>query len=180
MLPLRGDDLDDDFVLDDFVAVHSAGEDEDEASRTPSEDEEYFGTGAGAGAAASGSQLPPADAAKAKKRKRREKEKEKKAKKRRLVEGIDTKEPSSITAQPPAVLAEYLSAMQAKAFSNMSTMELEDIRIPESIIADTTVWTAPRTLDQLGDFIAKTVPTLKTRLSQKSKDTGAPTLLFIA
>lgn len=58
---------------------------------------------------------------------------------------------------------------------------------------------APRTLDVLADFIAKSaypsnylynysilrvlptvVPTLKTRLGQRSKDNGAPTLLFIS
>ncbi|KAI5123282.1 hypothetical protein M0805_009303 [Coniferiporia weirii] len=172
MSTLRGDDLGDEFLLDDIVAEQSAVEENDSGS--PSEDESH------AAPSASGSQAPEQDAARAKKRKRREKDKEKREKKRRLVEGIETTEPSSIAAQPPHLLAEYLSKMQARTFSKSSVMELEDIRIPDSAIADTTLWTAPRPLDQLGDFIAKTVPTLKTRLAQKSKDTGAPTLLFIA
>jgi protein CMS1 len=69
-----------------------------------------------------------------------------------------------------------------------------DVQI-EKFIADTTVWTEQRTLDQLGDFIAKgtctaifvasclnyaaVLPSLRTRLSQRSKAKGAPTLLFI-
>jgi len=54
------------------------------------------------------------------------------------------------------------------------------MRILDEHIADTTAWTLPRTLDMLVDFTAKMLPTLATRLSQKSKHLGAPTLLFIA
>ena len=68
----------------------------------------------------------------------------------------------------------------------------------ESAIVDTTSWTGPRTLDQLVSFIMKSMflppcptwsvtkeyvlvlPSLHTRLSQKSKSNGAPTLLYIA
>jgi len=49
----------------------------------------------------------------------------------------------------------------------------------EGSIANTTRWTGSRTLDQLVDFIAKVLPTLRTRLSQKSKSKGAPTLIFV-
>ncbi|KAH8117531.1 U3-containing 90S pre-ribosomal complex subunit-domain containing protein [Phellopilus nigrolimitatus] len=174
MSALRGDDYEDDYVPDDLVA--ESGGEEAAASLSEDEEEPKGHTTEGSGVL----QAPAEDTAKAKKRKRREKEKEKKIKKRRLVEGIDANEPISVAARPPALLAEYLSEKQAKSFSKLSAIELEDIRIPESVIADTTVWTAPRTLDQLGDFIAKAVPALKTRLAQKSKDSGAPTLLFIA
>jgi len=47
-------------------------------------------------------------------------------------------------------------------------------------ITDTTSWTGPRTLDHLVDFIVEVLPSLRTRLSQKSKANGSPTLLFIA
>jgi len=67
----------------------------------------------------------------------------------------------------------------------------------ESSIADTTVWTGPRTLDHLVEFIMKSMlsrcvppiafidittalPNLRLRLSQRSKSSGAPTLLYIA
>jgi len=49
----------------------------------------------------------------------------------------------------------------------------------EEFIADTTAWTGPRTLDQLGEFITKALPSLHSRLGQKSKTSGAPTLIFI-
>lgn len=68
---------------------------------------------------------------------------------------------------------------QAMTFSTMSALELDDMQIPEGSIADTTRWTGPRTLDQLVDFITKVLPTLRTRLSQKSKSNGAPTLIFV-
>jgi len=72
-----------------------------------------------------------------------------------------------------------------------------DIRI-ESAIVDTSPWVAERTIDSLPDFIAKgggsqqkwgsgidsffllVTPSLRLRLSQKSKVNGAPTLIFIA
>ena len=47
-----------------------------------------------------------------------------------MVESIDVKEQSSVDQQSPAALAEFLARMQAKTFSKMTVMELEDIRIP--------------------------------------------------
>jgi protein CMS1 len=93
--------------------------------------------------------------------------------KRKLGETSNVVEPVSITAQSPVALQEYLASKQAKTFSTMSTLELGDMRIPgrlagsfthglhsqdiqvEGSIADTTIWTGPRTLDQLVDFIVK-------------------------
>ncbi|KAI0083988.1 U3-containing 90S pre-ribosomal complex subunit-domain containing protein [Irpex rosettiformis] len=78
------------------------------------------------------------------------------------------------------MLVDYLSSMQAKTFSKMSGIELADIQIPESSIVDSTLWNGSRNLDQLVDFITKMVPTLRTRLAQRPKHNGAPTLLFVA
>jgi len=50
----------------------------------------------------------------------------------------------------------------------------------EGSIADTTTWTGPRTLDTLPDFIAKVLPTLRTRLGQRSKSNASPTLIYVA
>lgn len=75
---LHGDDLDDDYVQDDFVYV---GGDDDAVSI--SEEEEEFSGFAGEGSEAaspSASAKAVEDALKLKKRKRREKEKEKRAK----------------------------------------------------------------------------------------------------
>ncbi|ESK93005.1 hypothetical protein Moror_8908 [Moniliophthora roreri MCA 2997] len=69
--------------------------------------------------------------------------------------------------------------MSRKTFSKLSQLELEDLRIPETSIADTTTWTDLRTLDQLSSFIVKVLPALHIRLSQRSKSNGSPTLIFV-
>jgi protein CMS1 len=68
----------------------------------------------------------------------------------------------------------------------------------DSSIADTSLWTGPRTLDSLPEFIAKGIgylrgllsthlcpsslvlPTLRVRLAQRPKSNAAPTLIYIA
>ncbi|KAJ7684973.1 U3-containing 90S pre-ribosomal complex subunit-domain containing protein [Mycena polygramma] len=168
----RGDDLEDDFVLDDIVAV---SEDEGESSEGPEQTEEPESTT---------TQITSDNGDKnEKKRKRREKEraKFKERKKIKLAAVNDPESERLVTQQAPHALAEYLSACQSKTFSSkMSAIELEDIRIPADSIADTSAWTGPRTLDNLVDFIVKVLPSLRLRLSQRSKTTGAPTLLFVA
>ncbi|KAG1756282.1 U3-containing 90S pre-ribosomal complex subunit-domain containing protein [Suillus paluster] len=168
----RGDDLDDDFVPDELVATS------DEEDNGPGDDI--------SGLLSADEDVEEAEAtikeksATEKKRKRREKEKERKAKKRKLAETVEVIEPLSVAAQPAHNLADYLSSMQAKAFPAMSGIELGDVMIPESSIADTTLWTGSRSLDHLVEFIIEVLPALHTRLSQRSKVNGAPTLLFIA
>ncbi|KAI0736878.1 U3-containing 90S pre-ribosomal complex subunit-domain containing protein [Fomitopsis betulina] len=97
-----------------------------------------------------------------------------------MSQTLDSAEAPSVAAQPPVLLADYLSSIQAKTFSKMSSIELADVQIPESSITDTTQWTGSRNLDELADFITKMVPTLRTRLSQRPKYNGAPTLIFLA
>ncbi|KAI0637193.1 U3-containing 90S pre-ribosomal complex subunit-domain containing protein [Trametes polyzona] len=170
----RGDDLEDDFVPDDLVALS------DEEDLPNTEDI----TGLLSADEDGDNDAPPAQqlsaAALEKKRKRRAKEKERKAKKRKLAETLEPVEPPSVAAQPPVLLADYISSMQAKTFNEMSGIELADMQIPESAIADTTAWAGSRSLDQLVDFIIKVLPKLHTRLSQKPKSNGAPTLLYVA
>ncbi|KAI0807232.1 U3-containing 90S pre-ribosomal complex subunit-domain containing protein [Fomes fomentarius] len=168
-----GDDLDDDFVPDDLVAL-SDEEDlpaTDDIGELLSADEDE-GT-------AQPSQVQSA-AALEKKRKRRAKEKERKLKKRKLAETIEPVETPSVAAQPPVMLADYISSLQAKTFSKMSGIELADVQIPETSIAETTTWAGSRNLDQLVEFIFKMLPTLRTRMGQRPKSNGAPTLLFVA
>ncbi|KAJ4488185.1 U3-containing 90S pre-ribosomal complex subunit-domain containing protein [Lentinula aciculospora] len=164
-----GDDLDE-LVLDDNYLTLSGDElDVDEVEDSPSQEDLPAST-----------ETIDASAHRAKKRKQREKNKERKAKRRKLTESAELEESHSIAERPPHELADYLSKMQTKAFIKSTTLELEDMRIPDSSIADTTSWTGLRTLDHLSDFIIKTLPNLHTRLSQKSKNPGSPTLLFIA
>ncbi|KAH9901174.1 U3-containing 90S pre-ribosomal complex subunit-domain containing protein [Cubamyces lactineus] len=170
----HGDDLEDDFVPDDLVALSDEEDlpNADDIGGLLSADEDDAGA----------AQPNPVQSAAAleKKRKRRAKEKERKAKKRKLAETVEPVEPPSIAAQPPVMLADYLSSMQAKTFNEMSGIELADAQIPESAIVDTTAWTESRSLDQLVDFIVKVLPKLHTRLSQRPKSNGAPTLIYVA
>ncbi|KAI0928324.1 hypothetical protein AcW1_005603 [Taiwanofungus camphoratus] len=169
-----GDDLDDDFVPDDLVAM---SEDEDEA---PDVDDIAGLLSADEDIEVDVIHATTSNDTIEKKRKRRAKEKERRAKKRRLAETLDLVHAPSAAAQPPTLLADYMSSIQIKTFSKMSSVELADIQIPESSIADTTMWTGSRNLDQLVDFITKVLPTLRTRLSQRPKSNGCPTLIFIA
>jgi protein CMS1 len=83
------------------------------------------------------------------------------------------------------------------ALAHLSPIELDDWRIPPECIADTTSWSGPRSLELLPEFIAKSryhthftfrtdpdihsaLPLLKTRLGQRPKNFGAPTLIFVA
>ncbi|KAJ7172692.1 U3-containing 90S pre-ribosomal complex subunit-domain containing protein [Mycena filopes] len=172
----RGDDLEDDFVLDDIVAL---SEDEDDSSEghdpMSAQSEE-------AEATTSAAQIDSEKNEKKRKRREKEREKFKEKKKRKLEANVNERDSErSITEQPPSALAEYLAACQSKTFSSkMSAIELGDIQIPADSIADTSIWTGPRNLDNLLDFIVKVLPTLRLRLSQRSKTTGAPTLLFVA
>ncbi|KAJ7905280.1 U3-containing 90S pre-ribosomal complex subunit-domain containing protein [Mycena olivaceomarginata] len=163
----RGDDLEDDFIVDDIVALSEDEEEETSEGHDPmsthSEEPE-----------SSAAQETSAKIEKKRKRREQERLKFKERKKRKLAEAHDPNNPSQ-------ALADYLATFQSKTFSStMSALELEDLRIPADSIADTSIWTGPRTLDSLVDFIIKVLPNLRLRLSQRSKTTGAPTLLFVA
>ncbi|EIW85250.1 hypothetical protein CONPUDRAFT_117946 [Coniophora puteana RWD-64-598 SS2] len=175
MIAQHGDDLEDDFVPDDLVALSGEDDDQDDAQPRGDDIKDLL-------SAEEDNDLDAArqeEAAKEKKRKRRAKEKERKLKKRKVAAPEDTSQPTSSAAQSPQALADYMSSLQAKALPSLSTMELDDIRIPETSIVDTTQWTGSRSLDKLPDFIIQVLPTLVTRLSQRSKSEGSPTLLFI-
>ena len=143
----RGDDLDDDFVPDDIVAM---SEDEDVAHSADGDEIGGLLSADEAGAAEAGPSQS-SQAALEKKRKRRQKEKERKAKvssvwimryslpglslkppaqKAKLAEAMEPAEQPSPAAQPPILLVDYVSSMQAKSFSKMSGIELADIQIP--------------------------------------------------
>lgn len=137
MVPHGGDDLDD-FVFDDIVALSDGASDlGDDVKDLLSADED---------AEQDDAVETKTKSDKDKKRKRREKEKERKAKvrlskikhrskcnqrlqKRKLVETSEVPL-DSITAQEPAALQDYLAGKQAKTFSTMSALELEDVQIP--------------------------------------------------
>jgi protein CMS1 len=142
----KGDDLEDDFMPDETVALSedegfgSIVGDQDDVGTLLSADEEEKAEVKSAGEQRTSE----------KKRKRREKEKERKEKecappaslatfvfkfltrdflqqKRKLNE---TTESGDLTSVSPGVISEYLSIMQAKSFSKSSALELQDRHIP--------------------------------------------------
>ncbi|VDC07883.1 unnamed protein product [Peniophora sp. CBMAI 1063] len=168
----RGDDLEDDFVLDEIVAY------------SDEEADSGLGDGEDVGHLLSADEGEAAVTSKAKdekqlekKRKRKEKLREKKVKRRKLEDESATSLP--IAAQSPAAIAEYFANMQAKVFPKSTALELQDRSIPESSIADTTSWKGSRSLEDLEEFIMQAVPSLHTRLSQRTRSPGAPTMLFV-
>ncbi|TFL06902.1 U3-containing 90S pre-ribosomal complex subunit-domain containing protein [Pterulicium gracile] len=173
---MPGDDLADDFVQDDDVLIEDNDEDVAEDALFSADEEERRSSHSGT------SQPTQTDDAAAldKKRKRREKDKQRRQKRAKLAE---SKDPAplleSFPAQSSQMLEDYLAAAQAKAFPKMSPIELMDVRIPATSIADTTSWTGQRTLDQLSNFILEVLPSLRKRLEQRSKTNAAPTLLFL-
>lgn len=137
-----GDDLEDDFVPDELVALSDP-----EGPETPSDDgdDTVFLSPDEDG------EQPSRTKDQDKKRKRKEREKERKAKvsqwspfpqiskitrrtilpqKRKLAETLEIVQPPTVAAQSPSMLVDYLSSMQAKTFSKMSGVELMDIQIP--------------------------------------------------
>jgi len=179
-----GDDLGDDYVPDELVA--SSGDEEDS----------QHGSSHGDLSLDDDAPKPSGSAAqteseKSNKRKRSGKDKQRKFKVRITFRSLDypklnTREQKPklketqvgqsplVALQSPSELAEHLAGSQAKSFSRLSRIELEDIRIPgecgpqrtlgkspwidiqkESAIIDTSLWVAERTLDSLPDFIAK-------------------------
>jgi len=166
-----GDDLEDDYVPDELVA--SSGDEEDSQHGSSHGDLSLDDAPKPSGS------MARAESEKSNKRKRVGKDQQRKLKKSKLKE-TQVEQSSLIALQSPSELAEYLAGSQAKSFSRLSRIELEDIRIPESAIVDTSPWVTERTLGSLPDFIAKVTPSLRLRLSQKPKVTGAPTLIFVA
>ena len=46
------------------------------------------------------------------------------------MENMEPVELPSVSAQPPILLADYITSMQAKTFSKLSGIELADVQIP--------------------------------------------------
>ncbi|GAC73057.1 hypothetical protein PANT_8d00046 [Moesziomyces antarcticus T-34] len=94
-----------------------------------------------------------------KKRKRKEKEKARKQKRAavsaELVQGV-----GSVATQPSDLQADYLTSKQSASFAKLSELELEELRLRESMLLDTTAFDKPRTVDTLADFVRKCMPSI--------------------
>jgi hypothetical protein len=59
--------------------------------------------------------------------------------KRKFNEGAEPGDVPSVALRSPAMISEYLSAMQAKSFSKMSVLELQDRQIPGMYMLSSTI-----------------------------------------
>ncbi|KAH7107448.1 U3-containing 90S pre-ribosomal complex subunit-domain containing protein [Auriculariales sp. MPI-PUGE-AT-0066] len=160
------DTLEDDYVADGTHAFSDNDESELEFDGAEQQDDQSQEQQAGPSAT---------------KKRKRQLEKQRKAKKRKLAEdtasgGVPH---SSVAAQAPTILQKYIASSQAKAFDGATVIELQDLAIPEESIEDTSAFANERSLHNLKEFIETATPTLRTRLGQKSKREGAPTLIVI-
>ncbi|PWY98302.1 hypothetical protein BCV70DRAFT_202082 [Testicularia cyperi] len=103
----------------------------------------------------------------AKKRKRKEKEKARKQKRAALTaefaQGV-----GSVATQPPDMQADYLSSKQAKTFSKLSELEMDEIRLRERMLLDTTSFRDARKEENLVAFVRQCVPQAGQKLSDAS------------
>lgn len=123
----RGDDLDDDFMPDETVAL-----DDDDGFASLVGDQDDIGNLLSADEDETVQVDTPKEQPNLlleKKRRRREKEKERRAKKRKLSEAREPGDQPSLASQSPTAMSGYLSTMQAKSFPKMSALELQDRQI---------------------------------------------------
>jgi len=140
MVGQSGDDLEDDYVPDELVA--SSGDEEDSHHGSSHGDLSLDDDGLKPSGSAA-----PLEGGKSNKRKRSGKDKQRKLKVNTSIKPLDVPElntreqkpklkemqddqSSLISLQLPSELAEYIAGSQAKSFSRLSRIELDDIRIP--------------------------------------------------
>lgn len=65
----------------------------------------------------------------------------------------------SVATKPPDMQADYLATKQSASFAKLSELELEELRLREAMLLDTTPFDRPRTLETLADFVRLCLPT---------------------
>ncbi len=65
-----------------------------------------------------------------------------------------------MATQPSDLQADYLTSKQSASFAKLSELELEELRLRESMLLDTTAFDKPRTVDTLADFVRKCMPSI--------------------
>jgi len=168
----RADDLEDDFIPDSSFAILS----EEEEDNGEKHDQLASCSPTTSPGMADEQELV------SRKRKRREKEKAKKEKRRKLEiqEHCASDGSQTLGRLPPGEAATFLSKHYQKAHPKLSALELQDLQISASCIADTSSYSGSRSADELGNFITHNFPRLLLRLGQNPRSNGAPTLLYIA
>ncbi|KAG8785749.1 hypothetical protein FRC20_012030 [Serendipita sp. 405] len=91
----------------------------------------------------------------------------------------DMSETLTVALQPSTVQAEYFYSLLGKVHKNSTSLELDDLRLSDAAFVDSHEYGSSRDIEHLPQFIAQVLPVLKTRLTQRSANKGAPTLLLI-
>lgn len=79
--------------------------------------------------------------------------------------------------------ADYLTTKQSASLAKLSELELEELRLRESMLLDTTAFTQPRTVDTLADFVRSCMPSIAKSVND-AKDPavsqpGTPALIIL-
>ncbi|GAA5877531.1 hypothetical protein JCM16303_003366 [Sporobolomyces ruberrimus] len=118
---------------------------------------------------------PPADSASTKKAK---KEKAKTKKKAKLEElGLDETTKDDTALLPLEVALDRLSEKQKKALPNLSSLELDEMRLNQTMIQDTSSVT---TREDLLAFMKEALPTACTTLGKLPKAHGSPRIIVLS
>ncbi|GAA6000802.1 uncharacterized protein JCM10292_006434 [Rhodotorula paludigena] len=181
-----GDDLEDNFVLDDEFAAGAASDSDDpldgpvadlsdDAGAVAGSDDDEAPRAAGTKRAAGSDDAddaadPPQSKRAAKKANQR--------KKAKLAEvGTDDRDQDDTALLPVEALADRLAEKQRRALPNLSALELDEQRISQSFIQDTS---AVSTRDSLLAFMKEALPTACNTLAKMPKATGSPRIIVVA
>ncbi|GAA5900820.1 hypothetical protein JCM6882_007673 [Rhodosporidiobolus microsporus] len=193
-----GDDLEDNFALeDDFLAPGSPaadgaelseeGGDEDgavydnvdEDSRPPQQQQPEAakkGKKRSAEGDEEGEEGEDAGAGKGKKKAKKAKEK-KAAKVKEANEAQDGQDADETALLPLEAVADRLAEKQKRALPDLSALEMDEMRISQSMIFDTSSVTNRKTLL---DFMKEALPTPCNTLAKMPKATGSPRIIVVA
>ncbi|KAM0792266.1 hypothetical protein ACM66B_004958 [Microbotryomycetes sp. NB124-2] len=158
---------------DDFAAASDDDQHDSQRARKRVKRDDTKNQSSERRAASTASTATATATAAAKKDKRKQKKEQKRAKLRELGVG----EAENLGLMPPEILADRLADKQRKALTKMSSMELSDLRIPQSFLLDTSSIT---NRDNLEKFIREALPTMPSTLAKVPKIEGAPRIVVVA
>lgn len=79
--------------------------------------------------------------------------------------------------------ADYLATKQSASFAKLSELELEELRLRESMLLDTTGFDKPRTVDTLADFVRTCMPSIAKSVTDakhpSASQPGRPALIIL-
>ncbi|EPQ29917.1 uncharacterized protein PFL1_02590 [Pseudozyma flocculosa PF-1] len=167
------DELEDNLLLEDNDSIAGSGGvsvDGDDAFAVAgiASDDDYHASDEPIGAVKQRHERLSADATKEeRKRKRKQKERAKKQQRAALAaefaEGL-----GSVATQPPDMQADYLGSKQRATYPKLSSIELDELRMKENMLVDTTSFDRPRKEESLAAFVRKYAPETAQALSDAS------------